>query len=357
MDLKLSDNIRSFRKQRRMTQEQLAEVLNVTAGAVYKWESGLSVPDLSLIVEMADLFDTSVDVLLGYDMKDNRIESVKNRLKEYIRVGNKEALSEAKKALQKYPNSFEIVHACANVYSFFGAGNSGKENILKALELLEQSRILIGQNTDPRISEQTILREMAGVYSLLGEKEKAIELLIQHNTEGMFSGDIGVMMALETDRLEESETYLSEGFLFNTIELINTILGYAILFIKRSDFAMAKRVLNWGKDFLKSIRNENVRDFTGKIDTFLLIMLAHTEMKTGNMEKASEFVCQAAQFAKGFDQSPDYGMTSFLVVKIPEDGSGKDSLGLTAAESIETLLGYLKNRELETMWKEAYENE
>ena len=66
MKLTLSENIRSFRKERKMTQEQLATVLGVTVGAVYKWESGLSVPELDLIVEMADFFDTSVDVLLGY---------------------------------------------------------------------------------------------------------------------------------------------------------------------------------------------------------------------------------------------------------------------------------------------------
>lgn len=41
MTLKLSDNIRSFRKERSLTQEQLAEVLGVTTGAVYKWEAGV----------------------------------------------------------------------------------------------------------------------------------------------------------------------------------------------------------------------------------------------------------------------------------------------------------------------------
>ncbi|MFR6410608.1 MAG: helix-turn-helix transcriptional regulator [Angelakisella sp.] len=46
MKIKLSENIRAFRKEHAMTQEQLAEVLNVTVGAVYKWESGQSVPEL-----------------------------------------------------------------------------------------------------------------------------------------------------------------------------------------------------------------------------------------------------------------------------------------------------------------------
>ena len=40
MVTKLSENIRKFRKERGLTQEQLAEVLGVTVGAVYKWEAG-----------------------------------------------------------------------------------------------------------------------------------------------------------------------------------------------------------------------------------------------------------------------------------------------------------------------------
>ena len=46
MATKLAENIRRYRKDRSLTQEQLAEVLGVTTGAVYKWEAKLSVPDL-----------------------------------------------------------------------------------------------------------------------------------------------------------------------------------------------------------------------------------------------------------------------------------------------------------------------
>lgn len=73
MENKLAENIRTFRKQRALTQEQLAEVLGVTVGAVYKWEARLSQPELSTVMELADFFDTSVDVLLGYELKDNRL--------------------------------------------------------------------------------------------------------------------------------------------------------------------------------------------------------------------------------------------------------------------------------------------
>ena len=54
MELKIAQNIRAFRKQRNLTQEKLAEVLGVTTGAVHKWEAGMSIPELGLIVDMAD---------------------------------------------------------------------------------------------------------------------------------------------------------------------------------------------------------------------------------------------------------------------------------------------------------------
>ena len=63
MKIKIAENIKALRKQHSFTQEQLAEALGVTTGAVYKWESGQSVPEVKLIMALADLFETSVDTL------------------------------------------------------------------------------------------------------------------------------------------------------------------------------------------------------------------------------------------------------------------------------------------------------
>ncbi len=133
MKINLADNIRAFRKQRSLTQEQLSEVLGVTAGAVYKWEAKLSVPDLSLIVEMADFFDTSVDVLLGYEMRDNHQEAAVVRLKQYLHDKDGEGISEAEKFLKKYPNSFEIVYRSAVLYQIFGLEKNDKSYLNRAL--------------------------------------------------------------------------------------------------------------------------------------------------------------------------------------------------------------------------------
>lgn len=55
---KLSENIRRFRREENLTQEQLAEAMGVSVSAVYKWESGQSAPELCVILITHNLRDS-----------------------------------------------------------------------------------------------------------------------------------------------------------------------------------------------------------------------------------------------------------------------------------------------------------
>ena len=113
MENRIAENIRALRKARGLTQEQLSEVLGVTVGAVYKWEARLSQPELSTIMELADFFDTSVDALLGFEFRDNRLSAQAARLREYCITHDRSGLQEAEKALKKYPHTFDIMYGAA----------------------------------------------------------------------------------------------------------------------------------------------------------------------------------------------------------------------------------------------------
>ncbi len=54
-----------YRKRANLTQEEIATKLNITAQAVSKWEKDISAPDISLLVEIADIFGITTDELLG----------------------------------------------------------------------------------------------------------------------------------------------------------------------------------------------------------------------------------------------------------------------------------------------------
>ncbi len=65
--IKIHEQIAFLRKQKGVTQEELAKTLGVTNQAVSKWESGQCCPDIQLLPEIAKLFEVSVDELLGCD--------------------------------------------------------------------------------------------------------------------------------------------------------------------------------------------------------------------------------------------------------------------------------------------------
>ena len=63
--LSLGEKIATLRKQRGLTQEQLAESCSVSAQAVSKWENDLTAPDISLLPRLSELLGVTIDELLG----------------------------------------------------------------------------------------------------------------------------------------------------------------------------------------------------------------------------------------------------------------------------------------------------
>jgi len=85
----LNENIRNLRKAKGLSQEELAIKLNVVRQTVSKWEKGLSVPDSSLLVSLAEELDTSVSTLLGETVQEESLNegSLKN-ISEKLEVIN-----------------------------------------------------------------------------------------------------------------------------------------------------------------------------------------------------------------------------------------------------------------------------
>ena len=66
----LSENLKTLRKQKGFSQEELAVRVNVVRQTISKWEKGLSVPDADTIVKLAEVLEVSVNEILGEEIKD-----------------------------------------------------------------------------------------------------------------------------------------------------------------------------------------------------------------------------------------------------------------------------------------------
>ena len=82
MDLqKIGTFLKELRKEKELTQEQLAETLNVSRRTVSRWETGSNMPDLDLLVEMADLYQVDLRELLNGERKN---EQMNEEMKETV---------------------------------------------------------------------------------------------------------------------------------------------------------------------------------------------------------------------------------------------------------------------------------
>jgi len=68
-----SENLQFIRAQAGLTQEQLAEQLDVTRQSVSKWEGGQSFPEMDTILKICDLYDTNLDTLLRGSVEESRV--------------------------------------------------------------------------------------------------------------------------------------------------------------------------------------------------------------------------------------------------------------------------------------------
>lgn len=92
-DIMLNENLKTLRKQKGLSQEELAIRLNVVRQTISKWEKGLSVPDSDMLVKMADILEVSVGELLGSKITDeqNKDEITEQLIKinEYLAIKNR----------------------------------------------------------------------------------------------------------------------------------------------------------------------------------------------------------------------------------------------------------------------------
>ena len=73
----LSENIKTLRKAKGLSQEELAVKLNVVRQTISKWEQGLSVPDSELLLALSEALETPVSTLLGEAVTEPEAEDLK----------------------------------------------------------------------------------------------------------------------------------------------------------------------------------------------------------------------------------------------------------------------------------------
>lgn len=174
----IGTTIRNLRRQRDMTQEQLAEYLGITSRAVSQWECGRTAPDIGQLPVLANIFEVSVDVLLGVNTgaKEKVIQSAIDEAQALSSRGNnREASALLRPLLKEYPDSCRLMKALAD--SLFNERLTLDEDARKEMteEIIRLGERILEICTEDEIRHAAI-QTLCIVYPETGETERPLAL-------------------------------------------------------------------------------------------------------------------------------------------------------------------------------------
>jgi len=229
-ELNISKCIIKKRKEKGITQEQLAEYIGVSKASVSKWESGQSYPDILLLPELATYFNISVDELLGYSPQLTR-EDIKKMYKQFASdfaaKPFEEVMERCNEAIKKYYSCFPFLLAMIQLllnHSVLAKTEEEKKEILQQCIMLSRRvKEESGDTSDFKsANSMETLAEMAlgnteGVIRLLGEK------LVPYSGD-----DVMLIMAYQmqgdNDQAKSVNQILLYQNVINTLTLLNNYL-------------------------------------------------------------------------------------------------------------------------------------
>ena len=171
----IGSNIKKYRKQRKITQEQLAEVLGVSDQAVSRWENGTTYPDIELLPTIALYFRVTLDELMGMEaIKDESdIEYILEQRKKFRNRGEVvKSYEMLREAVKRYPNNYGLILALIGDLQF--ANSEGDEtwhkNLLEAEDLIDR---VLNECTDPEQCKKATIAKMWNCLWLERREEAA----------------------------------------------------------------------------------------------------------------------------------------------------------------------------------------
>lgn len=112
--VKIGSFLKQLRKEKGITQEQLAEALNVSNRTVSRWETGSNMPDIGILVDIADYYDVSIPEIIGGERKS---EIMKKEEREIARSMSDYATTEKEKIFKEM-KAQSIMGVCALILYF-----------------------------------------------------------------------------------------------------------------------------------------------------------------------------------------------------------------------------------------------
>ena len=333
MNIYFGKNLKNLRRERNLTQENVADILGVSFQSVSKWERGESYPDITMLPVISSFFKVSVDDLLGVNEAENE-EKIQQYLYDAGCLSDHKAAYEImKKAIAEFPGDFRLLDMY--MHKLIASKNTPQEN----MSILSEVRTIYDNiqancTVDSiRVSSKVCLSHY---YTTLTRIENS----------GITVADVKKIIA-ELPNMRDSRDY-AETCLFPCLNKPEdkaqhyTICRDTIDELLRLLENTVSHYCFWEKEFTDEFKIKAIQmlltvqklfnDDGNYGGSWRYVMynyghLGQLYFKLGDIEKALEFLRKSAETAKQFDELPQISVRhSFLF-----DGAefDKNTLGST----------------------------
>lgn len=181
--MSFGETIKRLRKEKGFTQDQLANLLNVTPQAISRWENNSAMPDISQLVPLANVFRVSTDTLLEVNVKETE-KQITGVIHKMLDVGilensasaNDERIEILRDGIRRFPqdNSLKkILVGILSAKSIIEGPNEDPAVIREQISLIED---ILDNDCDPHTTE-TYTSILADYHAKLNNKERTKELM------------------------------------------------------------------------------------------------------------------------------------------------------------------------------------
>jgi transcriptional regulator with XRE-family HTH domain len=277
----------------------------VTIGAVSKWENGGNVPDITTLMELANLFNVSMDELVGFDLTSKKMDDMCMSIEKLTHAHQFErAEEESGSALLRYPHAFKVLYTCGNMYYYKYMKYLKEKDSERAIDLFQTSLNYIAQNHDAEINEYTIKFKVAFLYRRTNP-EKALELLREINYDNCNDNAIGVVLR-QMGRTKDALHHFSIAHMRCFSEQQAIVYNLASTLCETGKCANLEKALELVDAEITIVKLHMQADkisFYQEIQAVLLITKAQVLSCLEDLESMENCIKEAYRFIKQYDET------------------------------------------------------
>ena len=254
----LGERIAQLRKERKISQEELADILCTSRQAVSKWERGESDPDIDRLKDLATYFNVSIDYLLSYDVEESSVESFIKKIDESGENGTFDiSVDEIKMVVSRNINNFLLyTHLIEYLFGYFSINRDLSVADLIA-EYSKKAILLFQPDNKENIKLGNLHRSVVYAYSL----QKRYDLVrdyIKENDVPNVETELATC-EYQLGNIKEASKIASGIFLKSVMDIINGNTLQTTILLKNNEVEEAYDLSKWCISFIQSVeKKENL---------------------------------------------------------------------------------------------------